>query len=180
MRKWFGLATALWVGLSGAAVGAQESACLKGLRRERESQAEKLASLQRVDSTLQVATGGAFVGFLICAYKWRSLPGAAGCAAAMGGVATFPYMYREDNKDQIRLLEDSLILLQIYEDSKEGRTDSELVQVFMRENGIDLRDEPVALREIEQLIDRDMICNTRNGRPFMRLDEVVQNLKAKL
>lgn len=161
--------------VANAALAEVESTCLKGLRRQKLFYDDKLADLKTSEHTMKSAVGITAVGFLACVYKFRSIGGVAACAAGVGTVAAIPYSNQSEIAHEILKLNDSMILLRLYEETQAGVGEkSELVPVIVRDLKIPEDKVSEFLSAVVKMVDADKTCNTRNGRPLLVMTEVAE------
>lgn len=160
---------------------ADESRCLRSLRQQVEEYSDRMADLDRTMRTTKFATGAGLVAYAGCVAKFRSIGGAIGCAFLTGGAVVIPYEYRQDLERSAHILDDSLTLLEIYDDSASGEADrSEAVRAFVTKNGVRYVDEDAYLETVRELVDSGEVCSSTSGRPAMTLDEVGAQAKKNM
>lgn len=152
---------------------ARESKCLRSLRQQVDEYSDRMADLDRSMRTTKIATVGGIAVYAACVAKYHSIGGAIGCAFLTGTTVAIPYEYSLDIERSARILDDSLTLIEIYDESVAGEADrSATVQAFVNKNGVRYVDENSYLETVRELVDSGEVCNPMSGRPTMTLDEI--------
>lgn len=181
MFRRLGVVTVVVLGCVGSRGFASESRCLRSLRQQVDEYSNRMADLDRTMRTTKFATSAGLAAYAGCVAKFRSIGGAIGCAFLTGSLVAIPYEYRQDVERSAHILDDSLTLLEIYDDSAAGEGDrSEAVQNFVRKNGVRYVDENAYLETVRDLVDSGQVCSSISGRPTMTLDEIGEQAKKNM